>query len=152
MPAAEGGRPAISIKNRGVHAAFRGRMIGFAGVERRPETEHMEAFYQRLIERAATIDELLSDDFEPLPGRKDDSDLAARRLAAWCRSCANGDWALFGRRLERDGLSFGHVLSRFATVRRKASAPPPLWIDDAIWIETALRSATPEQARGAASG
>ena len=84
----------------------------------------MEAFYQRLIERAATIDELLSDDFEPLPGRKDDSDLAARRLAAWCRSCANGDWALFGRRLERDGLSFGHVLTRFATVRRKASAPP----------------------------
>jgi type 2 lantibiotic biosynthesis protein LanM len=105
----------------------------------------MEAFYQRLIERAATIDELLYDDFEPLPGRKDDSDLAARRLAAWCRSCANGDWALFGRRLERDSLSFGHVLTRFATVRRKASAPPPLWIDDAIWIETGLRSATPER-------
>ena len=105
----------------------------------------MEAFYHRLIERAATIDELLSDDFEPLPGRKDDSDLAARRLAAWCRSSANGDWALFGRRLERDSLSFGHVLTRFASVRRKASAPPAPWIDDAIWIETALRSATPER-------
>ncbi len=83
----------------------------------------MEAYFERLIERAATIDELLSDDFEALPGRKGDTDLAARRLAAWCRSCANGDWALFGRRLERDGWSFAQVLARFATVRRKASAP-----------------------------
>jgi type 2 lantibiotic biosynthesis protein LanM len=32
------------------------------------------------------------------------------------------------------------VLSRFATVRRKASASPPAWIEDAIWIEDALRS------------
>ena len=64
----------------------------------------MDAFYERLIVRAATIDELLSDDFEPLPGQKGDADLAARRLAAWCRSCASGDWSLFGRRLDRDGL------------------------------------------------
>jgi type 2 lantibiotic biosynthesis protein LanM len=102
----------------------------------------MEAFYQRLLERAATIDELLSDDFEPLPGGKDDAELAARRLAAWCRSCANGDWGLFGRRLARDGCSFEQVLMRFATVRRKASLPPPLWLQDAICIETALRSTT----------
>ena len=100
----------------------------------------MEAFYERLIVRAATIDELLSDDFEPLPGQKGDAELAARRLAAWCRSCASGDWSLFGRRLERDGLTIGQVLSRFATVRRKASASPPAWIEDAIWIETALQS------------
>ena len=30
----------------------------------------MDEFYERLIVRAATIDELLSDDFEPLPGQK----------------------------------------------------------------------------------
>ena len=102
----------------------------------------MDAFYERLIVRAATIDELLSDDFEPLPGQKGDTDLAARRLAAWCRSCASGDWSLFGRRLDRDGLAIGQVLSRFATVRRKASASPPAWIDDAIWIEAALQSPT----------
>src|SRR5208282_4752497 len=90
----------------------------------------------------ATIDELLSDDFEPLPGQKSDADLAARRLAAWCRSCASGDWSLFGRRLDRDGLTFGQVLTKFATVRRKASASPPTWIDDAIWIEAALQSPT----------
>ena len=64
----------------------------------------MDDFYERLMVRAATIDELLSDDFEPLPGQKGDADLAARRLAAWCRSCASGDWSLFGRRLDRDGL------------------------------------------------
>jgi hypothetical protein len=55
-------------------------------------------FYEHLIVRGATIDELLSDDFERLPGQKGDTDLAARRLAAWCRSCASGDWSLFNRR------------------------------------------------------
>ena len=83
----------------------------------------MDAFYERLIVRAATIDELLSDKFETLPGQKSDADLAARRLAAWCQSCASGDWSLFNRRLKRDGLSIGQVLTRFATVRRSASAP-----------------------------
>ena len=100
----------------------------------------MNAFYERLTFRAATIDELLSDDFEPLPGQKSDADLAARRLAAWCRSCASGDWSLFRRRLDRDGLTIDQVLSRLSTVCRNASAPPPAWIDDAIWIEAALQS------------
>ncbi|HEY2839018.1 MAG TPA: hypothetical protein VGJ26_07715, partial [Pirellulales bacterium] len=62
----------------------------------------MDAFFERLIVRAATIDELLSDDFEALPGQKGDADLAARRLAEWCRSSASGDWSLFTRRLDRD--------------------------------------------------
>lgn len=88
--------------------------------------------------RAATIDELLSEEFESLPGQKADTDLAARRLAAWCRSCASGDWAQFGRRLHRDGWDFAGVLERFATVRRKPSAPWPVWADDAVWITTAL--------------
>ena len=100
----------------------------------------MDIFYQRLMVHAATIDELLSDEFEPLPGQKGDAELAALRLAAWCQSCASGNWSLFGQRLERDGLTFGQVLSRFATVRRKASASPPVWLEDAIWIETALQT------------
>src|ERR1700704_1438299 len=102
----------------------------------------MDAFYERMIVRAATIDELLSDDFEPLPGQKGEADLASRRLAAWCRSCASGDWSLFGRRLARDGLAFGEILTKFATVRRTASASPPAWIGDAIWIVAALQSST----------
>jgi type 2 lantibiotic biosynthesis protein LanM len=99
----------------------------------------MEAFFERLIIRAATIDELLSSEFESLPGQKGDADKAARRLAAWCRSCASGDWALFGKRLERDGLSVTEVLQRLATVRPRF-AVQPTWIDDAIWIESAMRS------------
>lgn len=75
-----------------------------------------------------------------MPGQKGDADLAGRRLAAWCRDCASGDWSLFGRRLERDGLSIGPVLARFATARRQASAAPPAWIHDAIWIEAALQN------------
>jgi type 2 lantibiotic biosynthesis protein LanM len=100
----------------------------------------MDAFYERLIVRAATIDELLSDDFEPLAGQKADDDLAARRLDAWRRSSASGDPSLFGRRLERDGLAMDRVLSRLAAVRRKTSAAAPAWIADAIWIEAALNS------------
>jgi len=111
----------------------------------------MDAFFERLMVRAATIDELLSDEFETLPGQKGDCDLAARRLSAWCQSCASGDWSLFDRRLQRDGWSFAHVLARFATVRRRASLAPPAWIDDAIWIEAELNGAggdvTPEEAR-----
>ena len=100
----------------------------------------MDTFFERLIVRAATIDELLSDDFEALPGQKGDADPAARRLAAWCQSCASGDWLLFARRLERDRLSMAEALARFATVRRRDCAPVPAWIHDAIWIEAALQS------------
>jgi type 2 lantibiotic biosynthesis protein LanM len=110
----------------------------------------MDAFYERLIARAATIDELLSDAFEPLPGQKGDADLAARRLAAWCRASASGDWSLFGRRLDRDGLAFAQVLERFASVRRNPSASLPAWIGDARWIEEALQS--PAKASAALSG
>lgn len=98
------------------------------------------ALGERLIVRAATIDELLSEDFEASPGQKGDADAAARRLAAWCRSCASGDWVQFGRRLARDGWDFPGVLARFASVRRKPSAPVPAWVDDAIWISAALRN------------
>jgi type 2 lantibiotic biosynthesis protein LanM len=101
----------------------------------------MDPFYERLIARAATIDELLSSDFTALPGEKGDADLAAKRLAAWCRACASGDWSLLSRRLKRDGLSIDQVLARFATVRRSNGAAPPAWIEDAIWIETALQDA-----------
>src|SRR5580698_2438388 len=98
----------------------------------------MDAFYERLAVRAATLDEVLSDDFEPLPGQKGDADLAARRLAAWCRSCASGDWSLFGRRLDRDALAFAPVLARLAAVRRTSVALPS-WIEDAAWVEAALQ-------------
>lgn len=101
----------------------------------------MDTSYERLIVGAATIDELLSDDFESLPGQKTDTDQATRRLAAWCRSCASGDWRQFARRLQREGWDFPFVLERFASVRRKPSAPLPAWIEDAVWIDAALRSA-----------
>jgi type 2 lantibiotic biosynthesis protein LanM len=99
-----------------------------------------DAFYENLVMRATTSDEILSDTFEALAGQKRDADLAGRRLAAWCQSCASGDWSLFGRRLARDGLTFEQVLSRFATVRRRPAAPPPAWTRDAIWIAAAFEA------------
>lgn len=100
----------------------------------------MEEFWERLITDAATVDELLSDEFETLPGQKIDSERAARRLAAWCRSSASGDWGLFGRRLKRDGWDYAGVLERLASVRRKPTAPTPGWFVDAGWIDTALHA------------
>src|SRR5690349_24998751 len=100
----------------------------------------MDAFYERLIVRAATIDELLSDDFESPPGEKGDPDLADRRLAAWAQSSAGGDRSLFVQRLRRDGWATDDLLAKFATIRRKRSALQPAWVDDAIWIEAALQS------------
>src|SRR6478752_5241653 len=68
-----------------------------------------------LAARAATLDELLSDDFQSLPGLKRDTDRAAKRLAAWCDSSSSGDWELFDRRLRRDGHTIAGVLTRFGT-------------------------------------
>src|ERR1700737_4596025 len=108
----------------------------------RPTGVRMDDFYARLMVRAATVDELLTDGFEALPGLKTDADVAARRLAAWCRSAASGDWSQFERRLARDGWPLGRVLSKFATVLRAASAAVPGWVKDAIWIDTALYNRT----------
>jgi len=107
----------------------------------------VDPFYRRLAVRAATVEELLSDEFETLRGQKGDSDLAAKRLAAWCRSCADGDWSLFARRLQRDNLSVERVLARFATARRHHLAPPPAWISDAMWIDSALQQRTTRRNR-----
>jgi type 2 lantibiotic biosynthesis protein LanM len=95
--------------------------------------------FDRLEIRAATIDELLSDDFEHLPGQKADAELAGRRLGMWCRSAASGDWTLFCKRLNRDCLSLEFVLARLGTVRVNAKRSTPQWLIDAPWIETALR-------------
>jgi len=115
------------------------------------KSNRMDAFYERLAVRAATLDEVLSDDFEPLPGQKGDADLAARRLAAWCRASASGDWSLFGRRLDRDGFAFAPVLARLAAVRR-ASATVPTWVEDAVWVEAALQATCGDAERPPAPG
>jgi len=105
----------------------------------------MDAFHEGLLVRAATFDEILSVDFEPITGDKPSTDLAGRRLAAWCRSSASGDWSQFARRLTRDGLTFENVLNRFSSVRRKSSAPLPQWAKDAIWVEAELQKPTVDQ-------
>ncbi len=89
-----------------------------------------------ILARATSIDELLSATYRTRPGRRCDAELANRRLAAWCQAAANGDWALFERRLDRDGLCTGDVLDRFAGAERVA--PPSQWMLDARWIWASL--------------
>ncbi len=101
----------------------------------------VDAFYERLRFRAATIDELLSDAFEPSPGANGEAELTARRFAAWCRAAAAGDPSLFARRLERDRLTMEEVRARLTAARPRPCTPRPTWIDDAVWIEAALQGA-----------
>jgi class II lanthipeptide synthase len=106
----------------------------------------MDSFYDHLINRAATIDELFSDDFEALSAETDRAGFGQRRLAAWCQSAANGDRSLFARRLERDGLESADVLARLTAARRKPGAPTPLWATDARWILPSLEGPTRKSA------
>ncbi|MDA2892495.1 type 2 lanthipeptide synthetase LanM family protein [Mycolicibacterium sp. BiH015] len=89
-----------------------------------------------ILARATTVDELLSDNYRMIARGRGDIELADRRLAAWCRAAANGDWALFDRRLERDGWSRGAVADRFRI--EGTFADPPQWTRDAGWIWKAL--------------
>jgi hypothetical protein len=86
----------------------------------------------------ATLDELLSDAFEASP-EATDAELGAQRIAAWQRACAAGEPSLFARRLGRDGLTLVEIENRLARSRRRASAPSPQWLEDAIWIEQAFK-------------
>ncbi len=77
--------------------------------------------------RAATIDERLSGDYEPIPNLKTDTEIATRRLAAWSQSASGGDWNLFAKRLRRDDLTMETVMPRLAAVRLTAAAQLPSW-------------------------
>ena len=81
------------------------------------QCRRMFATHNGYIRIVITFDELLSNDFEALAGQSGDADLAARRLAAWCRSCASGDWSLFGRRLQRDQPACAQRIQDFAASR-----------------------------------
>jgi type 2 lantibiotic biosynthesis protein LanM len=94
--------------------------------------------FQQFLIRAASIDELLSGAYQPQIGQKDNTDRAALRLAAWCRSASSGDWSLFFKRLARDNLSVDDVLSRFADIRYLPEAQQFPWFIDAQWIYQAL--------------
>ena len=64
---------------------------------------------QRILIKAATIDELLGPHYAPRLGQKDSTDRAALRLAAWCRSASSGDWGLFFKRITRDKFSIDQI-------------------------------------------
>jgi hypothetical protein len=88
--------------------------------------------------KAATIDELLSDDFITLPGEKLYADKASLRLAAWCKSAVSGNWDLFAQRLKRDKLDLSFILGRFSNPKLANALSVPQWANDAVWVNEAL--------------
>jgi type 2 lantibiotic biosynthesis protein LanM len=115
-----------------------------------PPDADILAFCEGRTLRAATIDELLSNAFAPPREPYSDTglaaspaaNLAARRLAAWCRSSTGGDQALFERRLARDGLSLPEVMARLGAVH--LDGPSPARLADAAWIMAALQNCRQE--------
>jgi type 2 lantibiotic biosynthesis protein LanM len=99
----------------------------------------MNSFLKQLQIKASTFEEVFLDEFTLLPGQKEDSDRAALRLAAWCRSSASGDWVLFSKRLKKEGLSEGQVLARFSTLGASFQNTPE-WVNDSEWIVECLES------------
>lgn len=103
----------------------------------------MDPFLKQIYLRAATFEEILSNEFEDLPGQKEHSNLAASRLAAWCQSTASGDWHLFSKRLKRDNLDIEKVLRRFSTVK-PVSNSTPRWAEDMQWVMQSLETPASE--------
>ena len=95
-------------------------------------------FNEQFLTAAATIDEVLSDSYIPLSTGKSASDLAALRLSAWCKAACSGDWSLFSKRLQKDGLKITDVLTRFSNVRFNNSKILPDWFVDSKWIFESL--------------
>ena len=82
---------------------------------------------------APTFDELLSDEFETLPGHPGDADRAANRLAAWCKSAIvrrlgtfsspAGAGRIFGRPCSRPVRERPSSTFRVARFRRRGMGP-----------------------------
>ncbi len=109
------------------------------------------SFFGSLIENfeftCLTLDETLSDNYEPLPISERNSELASKRLARWIEISADGDPEVFSRRLELTSLSRQQILDRFGGVRRKPNRNPPSWYDDARLVIKLLCEETVHECR-----
>ncbi len=112
--------------------------IGGGSVAGRPPDMYSLEQLREFAVRAATIDERLTGDYEPIPNLKTDTEASTRRLAAWCQSATGGDWNMFAKRLRRDDLTMETVMPRLAAVRLAANTPLPSWVEDAAWIAPAM--------------
>lgn len=95
---------------------------------------------ESLYLKAAIFDELLSDDFESVPAQKKETELGAKRLAAWCHAASGGDWNLFSKRLKRDNLKYNFVLTRFSSAKISQKIKYPQWVEDSLWIQTVYQN------------
>jgi hypothetical protein len=61
----------------------------------------VDGFFERMILGAATIDELLSNAFEPVRGQRGDSAHGAGLLQRAIRPCSDGGWSAMAWRSQR---------------------------------------------------
>ena len=92
------------------------------------------------IERAATIDEVLSDKFVTIESNDESQKIASEKIEKWCKHSLGGDWKQFTKRLMRDGYGVDFVLDRFAGASFSSLHSKPLWFYDSEWIFDFLTS------------
>lgn len=92
------------------------------------------------IERVATIDEVLSDEFVTIESNYESQKIANQKLQKWCKHSAGGDWQQFNKRLMRDGYEVDFILGRFAGARFLSHHSKPLWFYDSEWVLDCLTS------------
>lgn len=90
------------------------------------------------LARAASLDEVLGRDWRLSTTAAPDHALGEARLAAWCRASTNGDWALFQRRLQRDGHDLDVVRRILSGTGGFAAGAEPMWLRDGEWVVRAL--------------
>ena len=76
------------------------------------------------MERSAFLEERLGGNFLP-ETRPEDSEIVAKRIAAWIKNCAKGDEKVFAKRLQWDGLDQHRARGLVGRVRRANLELPP---------------------------
>lgn len=94
-------------------------------------------FLAEIGARASTLDEVLSSDFEDAEAIRSAEEVADI-IAAWRRASADGDEALFTRRLAKDGIDPSRLSRRLRGAKPRHGAPAARWLESARWIACAF--------------
>lgn len=95
-----------------------------------------------LAARASTLDERLRGGYEPDGLAPEEG---ARRLDAWCRAAAAGNWTRFRQRLAAEGIDAARVPALLGPVRLHEATPLPSWAERLPEMVRQIAAGPPEE-------
>ena len=81
----------------------------------------------KVVEKSSSIFERLQGNFVP-EASKNNEEIIQKNLEYWCQKIAKGDWQLFKKRLEWDGIELEEVRQFLGSVRLKNQQNLPDWV------------------------